>query len=73
MLVDPYASQEHACIKRAVFSLQQEVTRPKARFREFLATNYGGKCLNTSLTAFDNNLSTGTTVKATDHDMLAPD
>ena len=34
MLMDPHPSQQHACLQHAVWQPQQEVTRPKARFRQ---------------------------------------
>ena len=33
MLMDPRRSQQHASLYHAVLQLQQEVTRPKARFK----------------------------------------
>ena len=33
MLMDPHPSQQHAGLHHAVWQLQQEVTRPKARFK----------------------------------------
>ena len=33
MLVDPYPSQQHAGLNNAGKCLQQDVTRPKARFK----------------------------------------
>lgn len=43
MLVDPYPSQQHAGLQHAVFHLQLEVTRRKARFKPTLTEkSFGG-------------------------------
>ena len=43
MLVDPYPSQQHAGLQHAVFHLQLEVTRRKARFKPALTEkSFGG-------------------------------
>ena len=41
MLMDPRRSQQHASLYHAVLQLQQEVTRPKARFKPTLPKKSG--------------------------------
>ena len=41
MLMDPHPSQQHVGIQHAVLQLQQEVTRPKARFKPTSPKNSG--------------------------------
>ena len=41
MLMDPHPSHKHACLHRAVWQLQQEVTSPKARFKPALPEKSG--------------------------------
>ena len=36
MLMDPHPSQQHADLQLAIWQLQLEVTRPKARFKTTL-------------------------------------
>ena len=42
MLMDPHPSQQHTGLHHAVWQLQQEVNRPKSRFKHFLAWEVWG-------------------------------